>query len=300
MSSIDFTKVTGITRDFKKISQGKYPTDIVLAAVIASGISQQNQQSAAEKLDQAFGTLAWLEELGFIPEGSADALEAISNQINQLFGGSGTTGTSIGQTYEAWKASGGTPSAVAGMNPLMALISAKETGVGPDAAFDTVFGGKQPLIDGKPLSQCTIGQVIEYQRANHSAKWNAFPVGHLQFVRTTLEGVRNRAGLNDSNLFSTQNQIDMGQILLNDAGYQETMRILNSGASQAQKEAAVIKMGHRLSGTWAVLQNPDGGRAADHGGTVPFSVVREAIYASAAWEAQQNGPQLGAPKTPTA
>ncbi len=92
--------------------------------------------------------------------------------------------------------------------PLKDLIAAHETGSTGADSYGVVFGHAErggPLAPPKPITQMTIGEVLDYQRKMKPlAHSSAFPVGRAQWTESTLRGLTH--GMDPSTVFSSEVQ----------------------------------------------------------------------------------------------
>jgi len=132
---------------------------------------------------------------------------------------------------------------------LLALIRKYES----SNNYDVSWGGKEPVINGKKLTECKINEVLDWQR-NCGKKSTA--VGAYQIIRKTLEGLVKREGLSGDEKFDEAMQDRLGMALANRRGYDDFL----AGKITAKQ------LSNRLINEWAPLQGTDGKGAYENDG----------------------------------
>ena len=176
----------------------------------------------------------------------------------------------------------GSASNPGGAKPLLDAISkaegttdAKAQKHGYASGYDVTlgygkFGGKPG--EGKPLSQMTVGEVKQLQKAmlNHpDNNLNSSAVGKYQVVGKTLRGLQPQMGFKDSDTFSPELQDKIGEQLLKGRGL-EKFRKGQISAGQFQGN---------IANEWASIPHTGTGRATQHTGTSETE-IQSAIAAS--------------------
>lgn len=175
-----------------------------------------------------------------------------------------------------------------GANPLLDLIAKGEVGTTAASGYNTAYRGARisaRKMFGKDLSQLTIGQVKELQKANiNEQKERGLPanrrssaMGRYQFIYTGFDDYLKAAGLSDKDMFSPQNQDAMAMAILKKGKY--GLNAVQSGSATMQQFQDKV-----LSARWASIQKSSGGSIHDAAGfnkaTLGGSDVTAAIQAS--------------------
>lgn len=180
------------------------------------------------------------------------------------------------------------PASPIGANPLLDLIAKGEVGTTAASGYNTAYRGARisaRKMFGKDLSQLTIGQVKELQKANiNEQKERGLPanrrssaMGRYQFIYTGFDDYLKAAGLSDKDMFSPQNQDAMAMAILKKGKY--GLNAVQSGSATMQQFQDKV-----LSARWASIQKSSGGSIHDAAGfnkaTLGGSDVTAAIQAS--------------------
>lgn len=106
------------------------------------------------------------------------------------------------------------PAGGSGLGPLLNVIGRAEAPRG----YDQIWGGIN-LADypPKPLTQMTIGQVLDWQDSIDS-RYNSEASGRYQFIEDTLRRIYRKAGLTRNDLFNAANQDRLAIVLINEKG----------------------------------------------------------------------------------
>lgn len=182
-------------------------------------------------------------------------IESGRNMVGGLFGGrEGSSSVSVGG-YSG------------GSNPLLELLNKGETGgKSGAAAYSTAFTGMR-IKAPKPLTEMTIGEIKEWQRANiNEQKSRGLPAdkrssaaGRYQIIYTSMGGYQKGAGLKDSDLFSQENQDKMAMAMMRSGKY-------GLDAVKAGKATPDQFLDKILSPQWASVQNSQGRGIHDKAG----------------------------------
>jgi muramidase (phage lysozyme) len=122
---------------------------------------------------------------------------------------------------------------------LLDFIGPLESGTN---GYDVIFGNRQRTLP-KKLTSMTIDEVHILQEQLLRQRSPSTAVGRYQFLKKTLEDLKNELGLDGSLLFSSSLQDQLGYRLLQQCGYEDFVRRRMSLSSFAQ----------RLAGKWASL-----------------------------------------------
>lgn len=114
-----------------------------------------------------------------------------------------------------------------------------------DGNYDIAWGGEEPIIDGKRLTECTLNEVLDWQE---SCGKRSTAVGAYQFINKTLSGLKDRFNLTGDEMFNESLQDKLGTELANRRGLN---KYLNGEISEQ-------KLANNLAKEWASLQNSSG------------------------------------------
>lgn len=178
-----------------------------------------------------------------------------------LFPDRATTVTGTGTTTQAIQG---------GSNALLNLIAKGEVGTTGAAGYNTAYSGARisaKKMFGKDLSQLTIAQVKELQKANINeqkarglpAKRRSSAMGRYQFIYSGFDDYIKAAGLSDSDLFSPANQDAMAMAILNKGKY--GLNAVKSGTATIEQFQDKV-----LSPRWASIKNSKGKGVHDAAG----------------------------------
>lgn len=136
------------------------------------------------------------------------------------------------------------------------------------AGYNTIYGGKRINLTGM-----TLDQVLAYQKKMVESGSPSSAVGKYQFIRKTLEGLKNKLHLSGSEKFSAELQDRLGTELLNEAGLQK----FQNGQMNAES------FEKNISSIWASVPTENGrsnyeGVAGNHARTT-YSDTMNAIAA---------------------
>jgi muramidase (phage lysozyme) len=196
---------------------------------IISNSSSGFQGSAPGTIQQNYTVTNWKKVTNRNPSGSA-----VFRRNKSCSGGSSPSGSSPG------------PSNVTDCDKaLLDLINSAESGSGN---YNVVFGGSQPTIGGRPLSQWTVGEVQDWQSRTSGDK----AVGRYQFIQSTFnELVSRNPNINRNTVFDQNTQDALAIQLAN-----QNVRLDRYKNGQQSLQGTI----DRFSKTWAGLENsPDGG-----------------------------------------
>lgn len=152
--------------------------------------------------------------------------------------------------------------------PFLELVGAIEAPVGYDA-----ITGYAPFRPDRPITQMTIGQVLDWQESIQVAGAEATAVGKFQFIRDTLEFLTRTYDVPHETVLDRRTQDYLARVLLHRCGFYEP-------------DAPIPELGDCLAGTWAALPLLSGkkrgqsryeGKANNHARTTPEVV--EAVLA---------------------
>lgn len=208
--------------------------------------------------------IAWYAEKVEAPEPVAKSTSILPKDNPGSAGGGGysardhASGTSTGTSTTIGDITAATQTAV---TPLLDFIGNKES-EGYDDIVGLVSRSRYPT---KPLTQMTIGEVLNWQEAIDDFQLSE-AVGRYQILEDTLRGYNNdrgvgpgnplytRAGLSAGDLFSPENQDKMAMVLMNGRGLQ---RFIDGKITREQ-------FANNLASEWASLPlvtGPNTGRS---------------------------------------
>lgn len=124
--------------------------------------------------------------------------------------------------------------------------------------YNIAWGGKEPLINGKSLTECTVAEVRAWQDQRVNSGVYSAAVGKYQFVSGTLEEVCNKLGVDqDKQLFDEAFQDRLAMRQLNHRGYDDFV------AGKIDEKTFM----RNISKEWAALATDMSGRGYyDHDG----------------------------------
>ncbi len=148
--------------------------------------------------------------------------------------------------------------------------------------YNTQFG-YQNTTGGVPLTDLTIGQIMEAQKAQKGSS----AIGRYQFMKATLPEAMVGAGLTTSDMFSVENQDKMAMFLLKRRGYDKW-----KAGGMTNRD-----FGRKLSQEWASIPDPYTGASyygqnVKHGTDVLMQVLQQAGSKMEAGEAKDETPKL--------
>ncbi|MDW5313720.1 hypothetical protein [Rhizobium sp. PL01] len=108
------------------------------------------------------------------------------------------------------------------------------------AGYDTIYGNNQDKLP-KPLTQMTLGEVIDVQKS-WTRRFKSSAAGGLQFMRNTLIGIAKEIpSLSGDALFDRDLQRRLGYYLLQRRGYERFVA----------GELSIVAFGRALAQEWA-------------------------------------------------
>lgn len=249
------------------LAQGEFRA----AGALASDMLVNFGERVGETIDDVTGN----KKGSFIEAGR----NMVGNMLDNLFGGGSATSTSSSIT------AGGKS---VGANPLLDLIAKGEVGTTAASGYNKAYSGSRisaQQMFGKDLSQLTIGQVKELQKANINeqkarglpAKKRSSAMGRYQFIYTGFDDYLKAAGLTDKDMFSPANQDAMAMAILSKGKY--GLDAVKAGTATPQQFQDKV-----LAARWASIQKSSGGGIHDLAGfnkaTIGGSSVTTAIQQS--------------------
>ncbi len=141
-------------------------------------------------------------------------------------------------------------------NPLLELIGQHESGGDYSVAYSsTVKGGIHPSINGKSLEECTINEVLAWQKSYTDAGSPSSAAGKYQMIRKTLAGCVEEMGLTGNEVFDAKMQDRIAMHLLERRGLE---KYLNGSITEE-------KFMSRIAREWASMPKDRSGRGAYDG-----------------------------------
>ncbi len=119
--------------------------------------------------------------------------------------------------------------------PFLELVGAIEAPRGYDA-----ITGYAPFRPDRPITEMTIGEVLDWQGRIRAAGAEATAVGRFQFVRDTLEFLARAYEVPHETVLDRRTQDYLARVLLHRCGFYDP-------------ERPVPELGDCLAGTWAAL-----------------------------------------------
>ena len=176
-------------------------------------------------------------------------INAGRNMVDKMLGGSGSFGVSSSISTHKESA-------------LLDLIAKGEVGTTGRKGYETAYSGSRVTAKsmfGKDLTQLTIGQVKQLQKASLreqasrgiSASKRSSAMGRYQFINTGFDDYINAAKLSDKDMFSPENQDKMAVAMMRKGSY--GLDAVRSGkATMAQFQDKV------LAPRWASIKTTKG------------------------------------------
>ena len=272
--------VESLTKGFGELA------DKVMAEVIPT---LKGYASIIQKLFSGDFAGASAEAKEMFAEFGSRAKDAISPAWNKaadfMLGGAFKIGGSSGGELQSPAVGGGSN------NQLLDLIAKGEVGTTGREGYNTMFRGSRVTarsMFGKDLSQLTIGEVKQLQKASIKeqadrkipASRRSSAAGRYQFIYTGFDDYIKSAGLSDKDLFSPENQDAMAMAMLRKGKY-------GLDAVKAGKATTQQFQNNVLAARWASIKNTsgrgqydnDGINKASHGSTAE---IQRAIQQGAA------------------
>lgn len=171
-----------------------------------------------------------------------------------------------------------------GGNAILDLIAKGEVSTTAPSGYNVAYRGARisaKQMFGKELSQLTIGQVKELQRANLNeqksrgipAKRRSSAMGRYQFIYSGFDDYIRAAGLSDKDLFSPENQDAMAMAILSKGKY-------GLNAVRAGKATPEQFQNNVLAARWASIQKTTGGGVHDAAGFNKATIGNQAVAAA--------------------
>ncbi|WP_321363541.1 hypothetical protein [uncultured Celeribacter sp.] len=146
------------------------------------------------------------------PDNTAAKITAALGIVDALSGLFGKGGQSSGST--APSTSYGSPQmSSSGLSGLLGLIG----GVEAPQGYNQVYGGSK-IATPKPLTQMTVGEVLDWQRQSIAAGSASSAAGRYQFLRKTLNDLVNAGYARKSDLFTPELQDRLAVALMERRG----------------------------------------------------------------------------------
>ncbi|ASJ78900.1 lysozyme-like domain protein [Acinetobacter phage AbP2] len=171
-----------------------------------------------------------------------------------------------------------------GGNAILDLIAKGEVGTTGASGYNVAYRGARisaKQMFGKELSQLTIGQVKELQRANLNeqksrgipAKRRSSAMGRYQFIYSGFDDYIRAAGLSDKDMFSPENQDAMAMAIISRGKY-------GLNAVRAGKATPEQFQNNVLAARWASIQKTTGGGVHDAAGFNKATIGNQAVAAA--------------------
>ncbi|WHB31241.1 hypothetical protein [Acinetobacter phage P1068] len=171
-----------------------------------------------------------------------------------------------------------------GGNAILDLIAKGEVGTTGASGYNVAYRGARISAQqkfGKDLSQLTIGQVKELQKANlNEQKSRGIPanrrssaMGRYQFIYSGFDDYIRAAGLSDKDMFSPENQDAMAMAILSKGKY-------GLNAVRAGKATPEQFQNNVLAARWASIQKTTGGGVHDAAGFNKATIGNQAVAAA--------------------
>lgn len=235
---------------------------------------------------------------------SLEAAQMTANLGDKILGAFGTSGQEISDKLFGGGSSGSelqSPAVGGGSNnQLLDLIAKGEVGTTGREGYNTMFRGSRVTAKsmfGKDLSQLTIGEVKQLQKASIKeqadrkipASRRSSAAGRYQFIYTGFDDYIKSAGLSDKDLFSPENQDAMAMAMLRKGKY-------GLDAVKAGKATTQQFQNNVLAARWASIKNTsgrgqydnDGINKASHGSTAEIQGAIQQGAAQAQGMVQQS------------
>lgn len=171
-----------------------------------------------------------------------------------------------------------------GGNAILDLIAKGEVSTTAPSGYNVAYRGARISAQqkfGKDLSQLTIGQVKELQRANLNeqksrgipAKRRSSAMGRYQFIYSGFDDYIKAAGLSDKDMFSPENQDAMAMAIISKGKY-------GLNAVRAGKATPEQFQNNVLAARWASIQKTTGGGVHDAAGFNKATIGNQAVAAA--------------------
>lgn len=171
-----------------------------------------------------------------------------------------------------------------GGNAILDLIAKGEVSTTAPSGYNVAYRGSKisaKQMFGKELSQLTIGQVKELQRANLNeqksrgipAKRRSSAMGRYQFIYSGFDDYIRAAGLSDKDMFSPENQDAMAMAIISRGKY-------GLNAVRAGKATPEQFQNNVLAARWASIQKTTGGGVHDAAGFNKATIGNQAVAAA--------------------
>lgn len=171
-----------------------------------------------------------------------------------------------------------------GGNAILDLIAKGEVSTTAPSGYNVAYRGARisaKQMFGKELSQLTIGQVKELQRANLNeqksrgipAKRRSSAMGRYQFIYSGFDDYIRAAGLSDKDMFSPENQDAMAMAIISKGKY-------GLNAVRAGKATPEQFQNNVLAARWASIQKTTGGGVHDAAGFNKATIGNQAVAAA--------------------
>ncbi|QGH74046.1 hypothetical protein BphiR2919_00011 [Acinetobacter phage Bphi-R2919] len=171
-----------------------------------------------------------------------------------------------------------------GGNAILDLIAKGEVSTTAPSGYNVAYRGARisaKQMFGKELSQLTIGQVKELQRANLNeqksrgipAKRRSSAMGRYQFIYSGFDDYIRAAGLSDKDMFSPENQDAMAMAIISRGKY-------GLNAVRAGKATPEQFQNNVLAARWASIQKTTGGGVHDAAGFNKATIGNQAVVAA--------------------
>lgn len=171
-----------------------------------------------------------------------------------------------------------------GGNAILDLIAKGEVSTTAPSGYNVAYRGARisaKQMFGKELSQLTIGQVKELQRANLNeqksrgipAKRRSSAMGRYQFIYSGFDDYIRAAGLSDKDMFSPENQDAMAMAIISRGKY-------GLNAVRAGKATPEQFQNNVLAARWASIQKTTGGGVHDAAGFNKATIGNQAVAAA--------------------
>ena len=185
--------------------------------------------------------------------------------------------------YEFKKVTGQSGASKGG-NAILDLIAKGEVSTTAPSGYNVAYRGARISAQqkfGKDLSQLTIGQVKELQRANlNEQKSRGIPanrrssaMGRYQFIYSGFDDYIRAAGLSDKDMFSPENQDAMAMAIISKGKY-------GLNAVRAGKATPEQFQNNVLAARWASIQKTTGGGVHDAAGFNKATIGNQAVAAA--------------------
>lgn len=168
-----------------------------------------------------------------------------------------------------------------GGNAILDLIAQGEVGTTGASGYNVAYRGSRvsaKKMFGKDLSQLTIGEVKQLQRANiNEQKSRGIPanrrssaMGRYQFIYSGFDDYIRAAGLSDKDMFSAENQDAMAMAMISKGKY--GLNAVRAGKATPQDFQNKV-----LAARWASIQKTSGGGVHDAAGFNKATIGNQAV-----------------------